>query len=241
MNKSVIGFIDKKFYSEYPVNWDNKLFRLKILEVLHRDATVLDLGAGSGYVKEMNFKSEVKEVTGIDLDPGIAKNPFLHSYVIGSVYDLSVLGNRKFDVVFCNSVIEHIDDPGKFVDEIMNVLKPGGFFFGKTPNKNHYVPVAAGITPLSFHKWFNRKRGRPDEHTFATHYRLNTPSTIKKYFSGPGWTNVKIETYEGPPSYLRMNFLLYAAGLVYEKLVNVLKADRFRMVIIFSVQKSNKV
>jgi SAM-dependent methyltransferase len=241
MNKSVIGFIDKKFYSEYPVNWDNKLFRRKILEVLQPDFLLLDLGAGSGYVKEMNFKSEVKEVIGIDLDPGIADNPFLDSYVIGSVYDLSIFGNKKFDIVICNSVIEHIENPETFVTEIMNMLKPGGFFFGKTPNKNHYVPVAAAITPLSFHKWFNRMRGRPDEHTFATHYRLNTPSTIKKYFNRSGWTNLKIETYEGPPSYLRMNFLVYTAGWLYERLVNALNASGLKMVIIFSVQKSNKV
>jgi len=235
---SVIGFIDKKFYSGYPGNWDNKLFRKKILEVLKHDDVVLDLGAGSGYVKEMNFKSVVKEVTGIDLDPGISKNPFLHSYVIGSVYDLSAFGEKKFDVIFCNSVIEHIDDPGKFSEEILHVLKPGGTFFGKTPNRNHYMPFIARITPLSFHKWFNKKRGRPEEHTFATHYKLNTPSAIKKYFSGPAWTNLSIETFEGPPSYLRMNFLFYSAGWLYERFVNTFKASGLRMVIIFSVRKS---
>jgi ubiquinone/menaquinone biosynthesis C-methylase UbiE len=235
---SVIGFIDKKFYSEYPVNWDNKLFRKKILEVLKPDDVVLDLGAGSGYVKEMNFRNEAGEVTGIDLDPGISKNPFLHSFIIGSVYELSALGEKKFDVIFCNSVIEHIDNPEKFVEEISRVLKPGGYFFGKTPNRNHYMPVIARITPLSFHKWFNRKRGRPEEHTFATHYKLNTASSIKKYFSANGWSDLSIETFEGPPSYLRMNFLFYTAGWLYERFVNTFKASGLRMVIIFSVRKS---
>jgi len=238
MNKSIIGFIDKKFYSEYPGNWDNKLFRKKILEVLRSDSVVLDLGAGSGYVKEMNFRNEAKEVTGIDLDPGISTNPFLHSFVTGSVYDLGVLGDKKFDVIFCNSVIEHIDDPAKFVEEILRVLKPGGFFFGKTPNRNHYMPVVARITPLSFHKWFNKRRGRPEEHTFATHYKLNTSSAIKKYFPAPEWLNLHIETFEGPPSYLRVNFLFYAAGWLYERMVNTFHAAGLRMVIIFSVQKS---
>jgi SAM-dependent methyltransferase len=238
MSKSLIGWIDEKFYREYSSNWDNKLFRKKILEVLKPDDEVLDLGAGSGYVKEMNFKNDAKEVTGIDLDPGISNNPFLHNYKIGSVYDLDVLGGKTFDVIICNSVIEHIDNPEKFVSEIMRRLKPGGYFFGKTPNRNHYMPMVARITPLSFHKWFNRKRGRPEEHTFATHYRLNTTSAIKKYFSGRDWKNLNIETFEGPPSYLRLNFIFYTAGWIYERVVNTMHAAGLRMVIIFSVRKS---
>ena len=238
MNKSAIGLIKKKYYCDYPDNWDNKLFRKKILEVLRPDSIVLDVGAGSGYVKEMDFKNQAKEVTGIDLDPGISKNPFLHSYKIGSVYELGVLGDKQFDVIICNSVIEHIDEPKKFVTEIERMLKPGGVFLGKTPNRNHYMPVAARITPLAFHKWFNKKRGRPEEHTFATYYRLNTFSSIKKFFTEPGWKNLKIESFEGPPDYLRMNFLFYAAGWLYERVVNKFRISTLRMVIIFSVQKS---
>jgi len=238
MSKSVIGLIDKKYYSDYPDNWDNKLFRKKILEVLTSESIVLDLGAGSGYVKEMDFKNIAKEVTGIDLDPDIRKNPFLHSYVVGSVYELTLLGEKKFDIVICNSVIEHIDDPQKFVEEIKSVLKPGGIFLGKTPNRNHYMPIAARMTPLSFHKWFNKKRGRPEEHTFATYYKLNTFSALRKYFGRKDWQNLKVETFEGPPSYLRMNFLFYSVGWLYERLVNNFRIAALRMVIIFSVQKS---
>ena len=90
MNRAIINYIDKKFYSGYPSNWDNKLFREKILSVLQKETILLDLGAGSGYVSEMNFRNQVAEVTGIDLDTGISRNPFLHHHVIGSVYDLSV-------------------------------------------------------------------------------------------------------------------------------------------------------
>ena len=117
VNRAVINYIDRKFYSEFPSNWDNKLFRQKILAVLKPEHTMLDLGAGSGYVREMNFRNEAQEVTGIDLDPGISTNPFLHRFVLGSVYDLSVFGKEKFDIIICNSVIEHIDDPEKFVHE----------------------------------------------------------------------------------------------------------------------------
>lgn len=238
MNKAIIGYIDRKFYSGFQNNWDNKLFRQKILSFIRPQDILLDLGAGSGYVREMNFKNEVKEVAGIDLDPDIAKNPFLHHFVLGSIYDLSVFGEKKFDVIICNSVIEHIDDPRKFVTEISRVLRPGGFFLGKTPNRNHYMPLVARLTPLSFHKWFNSKRGRPEEHTFPTHYRLNTPRKVRKFFSGE-FDNPVIETFEGPPSYLRMNFIFYLIGWLYERMVNIFNIQSLKMVMIFSVQKKN--
>lgn len=237
MNKSVIGYIDRKFYADYPSNWDNKLFRSKILPFLNKHVDLLDLGAGSGYVKEMNFRNEVHEVTGIDADPAVADNPFLHHYIAGRIYDLPDLTDQKFDIVICNSVIEHIDNPEKFVEVVSKVLKPGGYFFGKTPNRNHYMPVAARLTPLSFHKWFNQKRGRPGEHTFETHYLLNTPKMIRKFFSAQEFEILKVETFEGPPSYLRMNFLFYLAGWLYERTVSALGMDALKMVMIFSVRK----
>lgn len=237
MNKAIINFVDRKFYSQFPVNWDNKLFREKILSVINAQDVMLDLGAGSGYVKEMNFRNEVREVTGIDLDPGISENPFLHRFVRGSVYDLSGFEKDKFDVIICNSVVEHIEHPEKFVAELSRVLKPGGYFLAKTPNRNNYMPLAARLTPLSFHKWYNKKRGRPEEHTFPTYYRLNTPRTVKKYFSKEVFENARIETFEGPPSYLRFHFIFYLLGWMYERTVTNLKLDSLKMVMMFSVKK----
>jgi SAM-dependent methyltransferase len=237
MNTAIINRIDKKFYTRFPSNWDNKVFRRKILSVLKPGDSLLDLGAGSGYVKEMNFKNDAKEVTGIDLDTGVLANPFLHRAVHGSVYDLAGLDEKKFDVVICNSVMEHIDDPVRFVDALSRVLKPGGYFLGKTPNRNHYMPLVARITPLSFHKWYNRKRGRPEEHTFPTYYRMNTPRRVKALFRNRGFEDPDIEMIEGPPSYLRINFLLYAAGWLYERVVTALGLASLKMVMIFSVRK----
>jgi SAM-dependent methyltransferase len=237
MNKAVIGFFDRTFYKEYPSNWDNKLFRERILEKITPDTLLLDLGAGSGYVQEMDFRAHAEKVTGIDLDEAVARNPFLHDYVHGSVYDLSVFPPDHFDLIICNSVVEHIDKPEIFISELSRVLKPGGWFMAKTPNRNHYMPLIARITPLSFHKWINKRRGRPEEHTFPTYYRLNSRKKIRKLFSAAGFDPVIIETFEGPPSYLRMNFIFYTIGWIYERLLNVFRADEFKMVLIFSARK----
>lgn len=185
----------------------------------------------------MNFKNLATHVTGVDMDESIAHNPFLHHYKVSSVYDLSAFDIEKFDVIICNSVIEHIQYPEKFVAEMYRVLKPGGYFFGKTPNRNHYVPIAALLTPTSFHKWFNKKRGRPAEHTFPTFYKMNTLNKIRNLFPVDKFKNRTIETFEGPPSYLRINFIFYIIGWLYERIVTLFKIESLKMVIIFSVQK----
>jgi SAM-dependent methyltransferase len=48
-------------------------------------------------------------------------------------YDLSTfltkpgVKENKYDIIFSTSVIEHVEDDNKFVDEIAEILKPGGF------------------------------------------------------------------------------------------------------------------
>lgn len=42
-------------------------------------------------------------------------------------------GEGKFDVVFCNHVMEHVEDDHKAMSEIYRVLKPGGFAILQVP------------------------------------------------------------------------------------------------------------
>lgn len=43
------------------------------------------------------------------------------------------LENNKFDVVFCNHVLEHVNDAKKCMSELYRVLKPGGFGIMQVP------------------------------------------------------------------------------------------------------------
>ncbi|SFH89811.1 class I SAM-dependent methyltransferase [Halpernia frigidisoli] len=44
--------------------------------------------------------------------------------------------NESFDVVFCNHVLEHIEDDRKAMSELFRVLKPGGWGIIQVPMKN---------------------------------------------------------------------------------------------------------
>jgi len=236
-NKKIVSFFDKNFYSEFLDNWDNTLFRKKILKYLNKDAVLLDVGAGAGIVKDMNFKELVKEAHGVDLDPRVKQNPWLDKAYEGSIDSMPFLEDNKFDVVICNNVMEHVAEPEKFFAEINRVLKKDGVFLVKTPNKYHYIPFVALITPEWFHKFYNKLRGREEEDTFPTLYRGNSKKSQQILAKKSGFEVIVIDAVEGRPEYLRLNFLFYTMGILYEKIVNLLNLDLFKVIIISCFKK----
>lgn len=72
MNR-VTQWIDLHLYPAYSKNWDDLLFRERVLSQLRADSTILDLGAGAGIVAQMNFKGLAGRVCGVDLDPRVVE------------------------------------------------------------------------------------------------------------------------------------------------------------------------
>lgn len=234
---TLVHWIDRKFYPGIAENWDDQVFRERILARLRPDAVVLDLGAGSGLVQQMNFRGKARRLYGVDLDPRVVENPMLDE---GIVTDVGILPfeDGKFDVVFSNNVLEHLEDPLKVFAEVSRVLKPGGVFLFKTPQKFHYVPVISKLTPHFFHEFINKLRGRAETETFPTRYLANTSRAVANYAAQAGFRILGIEQVEGRPEYLRMSSLSYLPGVLYERLVNSLKIlAPFRVLLIGQFRK----
>lgn len=229
-----VEYLDKKFYSEFKDNWDDLLLRKIILRYIKQSDTLLDLGAGAGIVDFMNFKGLCKKVIGIDLDRRVLNNRFLDEAFVSSVYDIP-FPNETFDIVISNNVIEHLQDPKLAFKEIDRVLKKGGLFIFKTPNKYHYVKIFSNITPLWFHEFFNKLRGRCEHDTFPTFYLANSRKDVKKIISNFNFDIEQLECYEGRPEYLRINSFLYLFGIFYEKIVNSMAIFQDLRVIIIGV------
>jgi len=212
-------WMDQTFYSGFQRNWDDKLFRKLILGYINPGSIVLDLGAGAGIVEHMNFHGIAQKVCGIDLDPRVVDNPMLDEGCVANGSEIPFSDN-KFDLVFSDNVLEHLDKPLDVFREVERVLKPGGFFLFKTPNKTHYMPAIARLTPHVFHQFVNRLRGRSEVDTFPTRYRANTKSDVAKHASDAGLQLVNVDRIEGRPEYLRMTWLTYLIGVAYERIVN---------------------
>lgn len=231
--------IDRRFYPTYEKNWDDSIFRERILRHLTPEAAVLDLGAGAGIVAAMDFRGHAGRICGIDLDPRVVQNPFLDEGLVTDGASIPYQ-DATFDVVFSDNVLEHLADPVSVFREVSRVLKPGGVFLFKTPNKTHYMPVISSITPHAFHRYVNRKRGRASEDTFPTHYRANSRADVVRIAALSGLKVETIELIEGRPEYLRMFAATYVVGLTYERLVNAIPAlDRFRVLLVGAVRKAS--
>jgi SAM-dependent methyltransferase len=236
----VTDWIDQSWYSEFAKNWDDLLFRERILANIKPDAVVLDLGAGAGIVAQMNFKGLAKKVCGVDLDPRVVENLMLDE---GRVSDAGEIpyGDALFDVVFSDNVFEHLDEPLAVYKEVARVLKPGGVLLFKTPNKWHYMPTIARMTPHGFHQFVNRLRGRAEVDTFPTRYRTNTKGDVQRLAAAAGFTVESVERIEGRPEYLRMTWPTYLVGFLYERIVNSTNfLAPFRILLVGTLRKATQ-
>lgn len=232
-----IARLDRRWYPDCADNWDDNLFRDCIARYIGRESRVLDLGAGAGLVTQMNFRGLAAHVTGIDLDERVLANPFLDEAHLGTAEKLP-FESGSFDVVFSDNVLEHLPDPVTVFGEVARVLRPGGRFLAKTPNKWHYMPLIARLTPHGFHRFYNKLRGRAGEDTFKTLYRANSRRDIFRLASGSGLLVGQLQLIERRPEYLRLHPATYVLGRAYEALVNGSDLlSRFRILLIAELLK----
>jgi hypothetical protein len=111
------------------------LFR-ELISTLDRPIKILDVGGTELFWKKMNFAGDSEiQVTILNLNEVETHYINLHS-IAGDGRDLSCFPDNSFDIVFSNSVIEHVGDFGdqkKMADEIRRV---GKCYFIQTPNRN---------------------------------------------------------------------------------------------------------
>jgi SAM-dependent methyltransferase len=237
MSSAFVRFLDRTFYRDFQNNWDDKLFRTEILRHIDGTTLLLDVGAGAGLVKEMNFKGIASRVYGVDPDERVPQNVNLDAAFVAYGDAMPFFEDGKFDVIISDNVLEHIRDTDAFFCEICRVLKRGGVFLTKTPNKNHYVPFLARLTPTWFHAFYNRLRGRMEDDTFPTHYRLNTRQEQAGAAVKNGLVVKEIRYFEGRPEYLRIAFIPYLFGILYERVVNALNLEGMKVILISRFEK----
>ena len=112
-----------------------------ILKVNSKDMKALEVGCGGG-ILTMEIARTGFETTGIDLSSSsiiqarmqAEINGLSINYQVGDAMHLP-FEDKKFDVVFCCDVLEHLPDVNKAVAEISRVLKNGGTFFYDTINR----------------------------------------------------------------------------------------------------------
>jgi len=104
---------------------------------------ILDVGCGGGILAE-GLAERGAQVTGIDLAEKSLKVAKLHLFESGLTVDyqkipveeLAEQHPESFDIVTCMEMLEHVPNPQSVIQACCDMVKPGGFVFFSTINRN---------------------------------------------------------------------------------------------------------
>ena len=148
MNESgikVSSLYDQHYFDIKPsLWWRNKRQaqrrqRLQLLQEYARVKveTFLDIGCGEGDTLKI-ASEEIKGVYGLDVTNNFKKENIKDipqdNIFIGQLKDAKY-SDDMFDVIFMDSVLEHILEPAQTLQEIKRILSPGGCLFVGVPNE----------------------------------------------------------------------------------------------------------
>lgn len=163
---SEISTIEKKLFSYYEKVNDYSAFNKISNNILHWDIiqkdieksqnklNILEIGAGKSgyynYLKKKNYKNKVlltsQDITEQNLD-FLKKNS--DEVIISDITENKI--NKKYDIIFCSHVLEHVTRPKKLLDELFSLMKENGSIYIFCPRYD----FIGYFTPSSRH--FNTK------------------------------------------------------------------------------------
>lgn len=95
---------------------------------------LLDVGCGAGSIlkaaADVGWQAEGLEVSASSVE-FLKNNGFK---VFHGQLEEAAFPDNHFDVITAAEIIEHIHDPQKILNESFRILRPGGLFWGTTPN-----------------------------------------------------------------------------------------------------------
>jgi SAM-dependent methyltransferase len=193
-------------------------FYIRIAALLDPAMTVLDFGAGRGSINEdtvqfraslTNLKGRVAKLVGVDIDSAVLENPLLDEAHVISPDKPLPFADGTFDLIFSDWVLEHVATPEQFEAEAWRVLKPGGWFCARTPNRWGLTGIGANIVPNSQHvKMLSvLQPERRDIDVFPTTYKLNTRGRLRRYFTAARWDDFSYIQSPEPAYFLESGLL----------------------------------
>lgn len=109
----------------------------------HSAINLLDVGCGGGLLCKSLYEGGIKNITGIDANLECAEAGKKEAEING--YDIryyqstpsdELSKKERYQVITCLEVLEHVDNPGDFLCDLIKLLTKDGILIVSTINKN---------------------------------------------------------------------------------------------------------
>lgn len=167
------------------------------------DATVVDVGGGSGYFTR-RFESVGARCVCVDCDAGemAAHGPPPPGSVLGSALALP-FADGTVDVCFSSNVLEHVPQPWRMAEEMVRVTRPGGLVFLSFTN---WLSPWGGHETAPWHylggdraaRRYERRTGHPPKNHFGRSLFAVSVSAALRWARG----NRQVKVIDALPRYL---------------------------------------
>ncbi len=158
---------------------------------LNKHAKILEIGCYDGLFLK-RFSDAGYECKGIDLNEGFVKYGRSHyglDLASGTIFDFQFSDN-SFDLVIFHQVLEHLNNPIKFLKEVNRICKDNGTLFLSVPNTGSFIHKAEASV----------KDGncQPSFIDFPNHLFYYSKKSITIMLNDAGFRNSYLRTYSNP-------------------------------------------
>lgn len=187
-------FAEAENYDEYysDENLETPQFIYKRLEELFSDFSEyrqtdrwLDIGFGAGTI--LNVAKNLKwNIVGLEVSkPAVEKAREMGFDVFHGTLEDAKYPDNYFDIITASEIIEHLNNPQPFLNEIVRILRPGGLFWATTPSAKglSYRLLSVNWTTVS-----------PPEHI-----QLFSKKAIARMLQKAGFSNMQLQTHGTNP------------------------------------------
>ena len=184
----------------------------RISSLVGSQSSVVDLGAGRAawladpvpHRKQLrNLRGRVERLVGVDVDDAVLGNPAVDEAMVMPDPGTVPLPDSSVDAIVADYVLEHVEDAPRIAAEIRRVLRPGGWFCARTPNRRGMTGLVASLVPNAAHVRALRvlQPQKQAEDTFPTRYRMNDMATVRSLFPSSSFRDCSY-TYDSEPGYV---------------------------------------
>ena len=145
--------------------------------------------------------------------------------------------DESFNLIYSFGLLEHLENPRTAIEEFSRILNKNGLLVLGTSNLLNYGILIAKMTPLSFHHFIRKLALGKGFDNDPTYYRGNTPSKLKKILEEHGINVLIMETAGWAFDYLRFSKILYALGILGDRITDFKHLRKLKSWIIVAGRK----